>query len=586
MNFIENYKKKFKNKLFAAFILTGLIPLLILMILYYSNILYIINKKVNTSIKDNLEIMALNIDSSIENFENIVNFVSNNQDIKEVLMKKQYNSYEERFECVQKIYRITYPLLAARKSDIPLYIIGYNNQYSKFSTSEYFSPEYESLTSDIFHSINRSEGRNTLYIHRRVDGKDRKDVVLAIGQQIRNLIDNSILGYVVLDIYDDYFNDIFKETKVYQDTNVYVVNKEGIIITDKLYKNKTGFKLYPEYINTILNDTSGNFNINIKDKKYICYFTTCSRTGLKIVEVVPYNMMYKDVKFIIYIFVMIVLTLGIVATWASYKLSKNISEPINNLSNLMQQVEKGDMNVNFKLNCDDEIGKLGESFNNMVREINRLIDEVYKKQYLLKEAELKALKAQINPHFLYNTLESINWMAKMNNSKGASEMITTLGKFLRYSISKNSDSVTVSQVVEQINNYLKIQKMRYGDKFTVHIDIDKSILDKQIPKLLLQPLVENAIVHGIEPKLDKGNIIIKGFKDEKKLYFQIIDDGVGLKDNLITGIGFNNVKERIQIQYGEQYGVTITNDGVYTYSTVVIPCENSLEMRNEYEEKL
>jgi two-component system sensor histidine kinase YesM len=261
------------------------------------------------------------------------------------------------------------------------------------------------------------------------------------------------------------------------------------------------------------------------------------------------------------------------AIWMSYLLTKYISNPVNKLAKLMSSVENGDRTVKFNVKYNDEIGHLGTSFNNMVNEIHRLIDKVYKEKYLLKEAEFETLKAEINPHFLYNILNSINWMAKMGKCDDVSKMITTLGSFLRYNISKKEDVVTIDEDIKQVENYLQLQKMRYGDKFSTQIYIDPEIRQHKILKLLIQPIVENAIVHGIEPKIGKGLIKINGIKDNKNICFEVMDDGIGMNKSTSTGegLGLQNVDKRIKIHYGEEYGVYIETLNNITCVKILIP---------------
>lgn len=564
-----------KGRLFSLFIIMGIVPLILMTVFSYFNTSGIINDKVNNSIKDNIKIMSRLVDSSMNSFESISSFVANDDDVKTILMKNDYLNYDEKFNDIQKIYRITNLVLATQKLDIPIYITG-RNSLSYYTNMDFFPSIYQDLNSDIFKQADKNAllKRPYIYVHRRVDGKYRKDIVIGIVEQIVDLQSDKVIGYVSLDVYDDYFNDIFNSVKAYKDDDIYILDKSGYIVTDKYYKNKTGFRFDDKYVNTILSKKSGTFNCSIDGRDYVAYFDTVEKTGFKVVETIPKSIIYSDRVNIVKFFIIMLVLFAAGAVWVSYMLSKYISNPVNKLAELMSSVEKGDRTVNFDVRYDDEIGRLGTSFNNMVKEIHRLIDDVYVKKYMLKDAEFEALKAQVNPHFLYNILESINWMARMRHCDDISDMITTLGKFLRYSISTKGDIVTIAEDMKQVGNYLKLQKMRYGDKFTVKIHIDEEIYDNKILKLLVQPIVENAIVHGIEPKMGNGLIIINGYRDENNICIDIMDDGVGMNNSSKStgeGLGMNNVNKRIKIHYGEEYGLSVGTQYEMTCVRLTIP---------------
>lgn len=564
-----------KGRLFSLFIIMGIVPLILMTVFSYFNTSGIINDKVNNSIRDNIKIMSRLVDSSMNSFESISSFVANDDDVKTILMKNDYLNYDEKFNDIQKIYRITNLVLATQKLDIPIYITG-KNSLSYYTNMDFFPSIYQDLNSDIFKEADKNAllKKPYIYVHRRVDGKYRKDIVIGIVDQIVDIQSDKVIGYVSLDVYDDYFNDIFNSVKAYKDDDIYILDKSGYIITDKYYKNKTGFRFDDKYVNTILSNKSGTFNCSIDGRDYIAYFDTVEKTGFKVVETIPKSIIYSDRVNIVKFFIIMLVLFAAGAVWVSYMLSKYISNPVNKLAELMSSVEKGDRTVNFDVRYDDEIGRLGTSFNNMVKEIHRLIDDVYVKKYMLKDAEFEALKAQVNPHFLYNILESINWMARMRHCDDISDMIMTLGKFLRYSISTKGDIVTIAEDMKQVGNYLKLQKMRYGDKFTVKIHIDEEIYDNKILKLLVQPIVENAIVHGIEPKMGNGLIIINGYRDENNICIDIMDDGVGMNNSSKStgeGLGMNNVDKRIKIHYGEEYGLSVGTQYEMTCVRLTIP---------------
>ncbi|HHY70496.1 MAG TPA: sensor histidine kinase [Thermoanaerobacterales bacterium] len=571
---ISKIKKSFGGKLFIFFLIIGIQPLLFMTAAAYINTNQMISEKINSSIYENVKIVGNLLDSSLETFLNMARFISHSDDVKTLLNKEWSDGFDSRFIDVQKVYKLTNLLTVAHKNEVPVYIVGVK-KYNRFSTTDHLPPIYATLKGEIFNQIDMAAKNETIYTQRRFDASKSKDIVLTLGRKICDDASDEILGYVILDIYDEYFDKVLDNVKVFEGNNVYVLDKNGVIITDKQNKNMTGFKFYDEYYNMVMNNEEGKFSCNIQNIDCMAFFTTLPNTGFKMVEIIPSKILYGDKRVIIKSFIIIALIFSLISIGASLFLSKNLSRPINYLSGLMKKVEKGDMDVKFDLKRDDEIGLLGDSFNKMIKKTKDLIDKVYIKQYLLKEAEFKELKSQANPHFIYNTLESINCMARLKDYEGITDMVTALGKFLRYSLNKDSDMVTIKEDIEQVKNYLTIQQIRFGDKIKINFDVDERLYDKKILKFLIQPLVENAIIHGLEPKIGKGFINIKGYIKDDLIVFDIEDDGVGFGRSPKPGfgLGMKNVDKLVKIHYGKEYGLSIPENLDITCVRLTIPNE-------------
>lgn len=222
----------------------------------------------------------------------------------------------------------------------------------------------------------------------------------------------------------------------------------------------------------------------------------------------------------------------------------------------------------------DEIGYLHKRFNSMIRNIEQLIDENYKKQIVIKDTEYRALQAQINPHFLYNTLNSINWMARMRSDEVISTMVESLSQLLRGAMDNKRTMVTVREEIELINSYMYIQKVRYGKRIDFRVDIPSDALDSQIPKFALQPIVENAVYHAVDQMAGVCHITIHSETtgNGEELVFVVSDDGPGVDKIYLeslrsldyeakgTGIGLRNIHERLQLAFGEGYGIGIESE--------------------------
>jgi len=275
---------------------------------------------------------------------------------------------------------------------------------------------------------------------------------------------------------------------------------------------------------------------------------------------------------------------------AAWGISRSIYIPIKKLHDVTTTITKNDLQALVTHDNVDEITELGMSFNIMIGRIKELLDAKIKEQDNLKKAELRALQAQINPHFLYNTLDTIIWMAESKKTDQVIEIVSALSSFFRISLSKGKDWITIGEEVERTRSYLTIQKMRYRDIMDYEIKVDEVVLDNTILKLILQPLVENALYHGIKNKRSGGTITLRAKqKDENKILLEVEDNGIGftseklaqvqaeLNDDsgeirLESGVGIGNVNKRIKLYYGKQYGLSIESEhNTGTRVTLLVP---------------
>ncbi|MBI5954799.1 MAG: sensor histidine kinase [Chloroflexi bacterium] len=280
---------------------------------------------------------------------------------------------------------------------------------------------------------------------------------------------------------------------------------------------------------------------------------------------------------------------SVVAAWS---LSKSIYTPIKKLHDVTTTITKNDLQALMTGDNVDEITELGMSFNIMIGKIKELLDSKIREQEELKKAELRALQAQINPHFLYNTLDTIIWMAESKQTDQVVEIVSALSSFFRISLSKGMDWITIGEEIERVRNYLTIQKMRYRDILDFKIEVCDEVAENTILKLILQPLVENALYHGIKNKRQGGTIsICARRKGEDEVILEVEDNGIGftpeklaqlrleLEDDsgdikLESGFGIGNVNKRIRLYYGRPYGLSIRSEyATGTCVTLVIPAK-------------
>lgn len=264
-------------------------------------------------------------------------------------------------------------------------------------------------------------------------------------------------------------------------------------------------------------------------------------------------------------------------------LSSSIVKPVNKLQSLMKHVEKGNLDIEYLNPGEDEIGQLAKSFNKMVSQIKNLISTVYIEQKSKREAELRALQTQIQPHFLYNTLDTIHWIALEHQAYDIVSMVEALTNIFRISISRGEEVISYSEEIKHIQSYLFIQKVRYEDKLEYEMFFDSELEKYKILKLVIQPLVENSIYHGIKRKKGSGKIVIEGRIIDEEIELRVIDDGIGIEPDKLSkivdvlegrskgeGIGYGmfNVNERIKLMFGNKYGIKIHSE--YGKGTEVI----------------
>ncbi len=278
----------------------------------------------------------------------------------------------------------------------------------------------------------------------------------------------------------------------------------------------------------------------------------------------------------------------LVIVFLSKRLAERITTPITELSEVTEKFAGGDFSVSYHTDSNDEMDTLAKSFNSMVKEIETLVNDIHKEQENAKDAELRLLQEQINPHFLYNTLDAIIWMTEAGENQKAIQIIQELSSFFRISLSKGQSEITISNEREHVKSYLEIQRYRYQDIMDYEIDFNEDILDYHIQKLTLQPIVENALYHGIKNKRGKGLIKVTGRSEGDDILFTVEDNGIGMKpdelerlrsliignisDDDQSGFGMANVEQRLEMLYGDKYGMTVESEyGIGTTVSVRIP---------------
>ncbi|MDF2484124.1 MAG: putative signal transduction protein with a C-terminal ATPase domain [Herbinix sp.] len=337
--------------------------------------------------------------------------------------------------------------------------------------------------------------------------------------------------------------------------------KQNLINSSLLHENNKRAAAYSD----------GTHEETFAGKERMVTVSTVGYTGWKIINVTPTNeffMSYNQMQF--FTGIILALTISLIF-FANQFVSYLIGNPIKKLDDSVKDLEYGKLDLNIYVGGSYEIRHLGRTITSMVKQLHELMDEIVIEQEQKRKSEFDALQAQINPHFLYNTLDSIVWMVESERYQEAIFMVTALANLFRISLSKGKNIITIREEIEHAQNYLFIQKIRYKNRFQIDIDIDPEINEYCTIKLIVQPLLENAIYHGVEYMDGEGEIKVRGYLKDNDVYIDVTDNGLGMPEESLdyiltdekrehkkgSGIGLSNVHQRIQLYFGKEYGLEI-----------------------------
>lgn len=409
-----------------------------------------------------------------------------------------------------------------------------------------------------------------------VDPDNKYRWVVSLSRSVELTSAGSIThGVLLVDMNFSGIEQICKNVDLGESGYIYLIDGNGEIIyhprQQLIYSN-----LIHENNYAAAKYDDGNHNETFEGKQRLVTVKTAGYTGWKIIAVTPTQDItsnYQQFRLFTLFFIFFAIFLMI---FVNMFLSSRIANPLKELELSVKDLDKGNLNgIDISISGSYEVQHLGKTIRSMVDQLHRLMDDIVTEQESKRKSELDALQSQINPHFLYNTLDSIIWMIENERYDGAVTMVTALARLFRISLSKGKNIITVADELEHVRNYLTIQKMRYKNKFSYEITAEPETLPCATIKLIVQPLVENAIYHGMEFMSGDGEIRINAYRHGNDLYIDIIDNGLGMPqeqaDALLTeettkvrgkgsGIGLKNVKERIQLYFGSEYGLAIYSE--------------------------
>ncbi|TKJ85709.1 C50 carotenoid epsilon cyclase [Paenibacillus sp. CFBP13512] len=526
-----------------------------------------------------------NIQSYIDNMENISLLALTNKDVTYYISSNSFISKSDSRPYEKRISDLFQNILYSRNDIASIMVFGYNGRTVSDRRITALNPNIDPKQQSWYIDAQKMNGKSIVsppHIQNVIRGEYRW--VISLSRELKSNDGITPEGIFVVDlnlsVIDEMCSQIYLGKKGY----VFIVDGTGNIIyhpqQQLLYSS-----LATEEIPQVLSTSSGqSFTVDDTKGKRI-YSVQDTGLGWKIVGVTYSDDLIAN-KSSIQHSILLYALLGIgISIVISLLLSLHLTKPIKRLQRDMKQVELGNFHIQTSLEEDNEINQLGQSFNVMVNEIKHLMDETVQNSEQKRKAELLLLHAQINPHFLYNTLDSIIWMAEQEKHEEVVDMTSALAKMFRASITRDQELVSIRVEIEHIRQYLFIQKMRYREQLDYVFDIPSHILHYKTVKILLQPFIENAIYHGIRSKTTPGIIYISAWQEDEQLIFEVRDNGLGMTaerlaevtqgtvaTNTQHGIGIGNVNERIQLYFGTTYGMTMTSIlGEGTIVTIRVP---------------
>lgn len=579
MKILKNFQNfKIRNKIRVVFIPIVLLPIIIIAI--FSNIIFAnsIRNMSNTNVENDSKLIVTKTNSVLDSANNFMQVVamniiniyqSDNGDIRGLNNISLNNSILGTMNYYTNLFHeIDY----AAFIDVNANVVTTSNTVT-------MNPGNFTNTKVVQSLFQLQNTRNTWY---PLDERDylvkNSDVpVFSIGKKIVAIDSGKTLGYLIANIREDTFASVFPEAaggraEIYQ-----IADSDGLVVVsnnqEQLLQKINGW-----------NPPDNAKNVDIDGKRFLMSYEEIPQMNWTLIVQVPYSELVHEI-YINTVMVVIVSIICICLTLScTLLLSKTIVNPIVRLTNLARKIKLGNLNVTFYESSSDEVGVLSSAFGTMLDRFQQLLEEVREEQKEKRKFELDLLQSQIQPHFLYNTMETINMLIRLDLKETALSTSNSLVEFYRILLSKGNTIIKIRDELQLSESYLSIQSVRYTDYMDYSIDVAEDILDFDIPKLTLQPLIENAIYHGLKHREDKGHLAITGYWEDDFIVIQVWDNGVGMTQKQIdcalsvdldqasrTSFGLSNVNSRIKMIYGDHSGLKIESEpGLFTKVSVLL----------------
>ena len=568
---------------FSALMVLAMLVFMVIAMRYTSGTIY--ENSINY-MSQIIQQVNYDIDTYIEYMENISSVIAKSSDVPRYLFDQNQTEAEREAE-KERILTQFQTIMESRDDIYNVAAVAKNGRYIINQGDDELTGYVDIESLDWYQAAMESKSGiavSSSHVQNAIQSSYKWVITLS-----RALVNNQTgerEGLFFVDLNYSAISDLCNNNSIEEKGYIFVLDAEGNIVYHPKQQLMYG-GLKTENIDAIMECREDSLIIDEGGDSKLYTMSKSKRTGWTVVGAVYTSELLKNNEQaqMWYLLVASILLLAVIGI--SSIISREITKPIRSLRDSMRKVQNGQFDTHVEVITENEIGSLGRSFNLMTSEIQALMEQNVYEQKQKRKSELKALQAQINPHFLYNTLDSIIWMSEAGENDEAVEMTSALARLLRQSISNDKEEVELEKEIEYVKNYLTIQKMRYKDKLEFFIYVDPRVAHVPIIKLVLQPLVENAIYHGIKYKETKGNLKIYARPVDGRVEIVVADDGIGMDEDVMehifdehrkeqkrNGVGVPNVQKRLKLQYGSEYGIRYESvKGAGTKAVITIPVD-------------
>ncbi|HKM06428.1 MAG TPA: sensor histidine kinase [Sphaerochaeta sp.] len=565
---------RYFHKLLISFLLLGVVPLLIVGPITYALTKTILYRRVHyksDTVSQAIESsLARQLGESLLMVESIIN---------DEAFSPAFRTSDSTKTAHAPLYDSLYLLLSGCEIKPAIHIIDKDfavvlNTHP--TPKEYYMEQYQSW--GVMRKALFAQGEPVLYYHSNLPD-DRRALTLA---QAKFFVDGSLEGIIFVDLYDEHIASLLPFLGDHGEQSILLLDEhlntsltfQGEVDTTSLEQILTHREKSDSYMRK--GDGHPSFIFSLAHNEGF---------GFTILSYYPLAQVDELLKLVAVIFVILASVMTVMSIILALFVSRNAAKPLSQVVDVLEKVGSGDFSTLTDIDRNDEFGRLGLSVNQMVGKMKQLIETNRQKEQSLRTSEIKSLMSQTNPHFIFNCLETIKWYILLEDTKEASQTVVELGSLLRSSLDLGEGIITVQEEIEFIGKYISLQKRRMGDRVHAKFEIDPDVLSVRIPRLLFQPVVENAIMHGLEKKIGRGNLLIRCYKEQGYLHFVTKDDGLGMREKLARhlskyqetvdvtegGSGLQNLIRRLHLYYGDSAGIEVTSsEGAGTQISIYI----------------